>query len=81
VEVRYSKSARLALRRSHKWKLIKDKIDAFAAQPDLSHPNVTRLKGMDEYRMRVQDWRVIFMIEDDVLVIRDIGPRGSIYDG
>lgn len=81
VEVRYSKSARLALKRSHKGRLIKAKIDAFAIQPDLEHPNVTRLKGMTEYRLRVQDWRVIFAVDGDVLIIRDIGPRWSIYDG
>lgn len=61
--------------------MIKDKIDAFAKQPDLNHPNVMRLKGLTEYRLRVQDWRVIFAIDGDVLIIRDIGPRGSIYDG
>jgi mRNA interferase RelE/StbE len=80
VEVRYSKSARLALRRSHKRRLIKAKIDAFALDPDVNHPNVTRLNGLTEYRLRVQDWRVIFAMDGDVLIIRDIGPRGSIYD-
>jgi mRNA interferase RelE/StbE len=81
VEIRYSKSASAALLRSNKSRLIREKIAAFAAEPDLLHPNVTRLKGQPEYRLRVQDWRVIFAIEGDLLIIRDIGPRGSVYEG
>lgn len=81
MEIRYSKSASATLLRSNKSKLIRDKISAFGAKPDLFHPNVTRLKGQPGYRLRVQDWRVIFVIEGDTLIIRDIGPRGSIYEG
>lgn len=80
MEVRYSKTALAKLLRSNKSKLIRDKIEAFAATPDLTHPNVAKLKGQPEYRLRVQDWRVIFLIEDDVLIVRDIGPRGAIYN-
>jgi mRNA interferase RelE/StbE len=81
VQVRYSKAAQTALFRSHKRALIRAKIEAFATEPDLGGPNVTRLKGREEYRLRVQDWRVIFVIDEDYLTVRDIGPRGSIYDG
>jgi mRNA interferase RelE/StbE len=33
------------------------------------------------YRIRVGGWRIIYTIHDDVLlvVIVDVGPRGSIY--
>lgn len=39
------------------------------------------LKHVDLYRLRVGDWRIIYSIEDDkliVLVIR-IAPRGEVY--
>ncbi|MDJ0978650.1 MAG: type II toxin-antitoxin system RelE/ParE family toxin [Erythrobacter sp.] len=66
--------------KSNKAKLIRAKIEAFAEDPDVTHPNVTKLKGRPEYRLRVQDWRVIFLLEDNLALVRDIGPRGSIYE-
>jgi mRNA interferase RelE/StbE len=57
------------------------KIEELAADPLSQGPNVTRLRGRPEYRMRVQDWRVIFRLEENVLWIEDIGPRSSIYRG
>jgi len=79
VEVRFSKSALKALLRSDKRELIREKIEELAADPLSLSTNVKKLKARPEYRLRVQDWRIIFRIEDDVLSIDDIGPRGSIY--
>lgn len=80
VQIRYSKAARSALFRSDKRKLIREKIERFAGDPNLEHPNVTRLKGQPEWRLRVQNWRVIFRIEGDQMVVVEIGPRGAIYE-
>ena len=79
MEVRYSKSALKALLRSNKRKLIVQKITDLAATPVASNPNVTKLVGRDEYRLRVQDWRVIFQVDGMILDIRYIGPRSTIY--
>jgi mRNA interferase RelE/StbE len=79
VETRFSKSALKALLRSDKRELIRDKIEELAGDPSGVAANVKKLKGRPESRLRIQDWRVIFRIEDDVLWIDDIGPRGSIY--
>ncbi len=79
MEIRFSKSALKALLRSDKRELIREKIDELAAEPLALSVNVKNLKGRPERRLRVQDWRVIFRIEDDVLWIDEIGPRGSIY--
>jgi mRNA interferase RelE/StbE len=79
VEVLFSKSAVKALLRSDKRELIREKIEELAADPSGSAANVKNLKDRPESRLRVQDWRVIFRIEDNVLWIDDIGPRGSIY--
>ena len=79
MEIRFSKSAMRALLRSDKRTLIRAKLDELAAEPLSQSANVRKLQGRSEYRLRVQDWRVIFRMEDGVLWIDDIGPRGSIY--
>ena len=33
------------------------------------------------YRLRIGDWRILFGIENEDIVITDIGPRGQIYKG
>ena len=79
MEVRYSRRAQKSLLRSNKRKLIESKINELAADFLPSNPNVTKLVGREEYRLRMQDWRVIFQIDGTVLAIEQIGPRGSIY--
>jgi mRNA interferase RelE/StbE len=79
VEIQFSKSALKALLRSDKRDLIREKIGELAADPEAVAANVRKLKGRPESRLRVQDWRIIFRIEEEVLWIDDIGPRGSIY--
>jgi mRNA interferase RelE/StbE len=43
---------------------------------------VSRLQGRPEYRLRVQDWRVIYRLVDDriVLLVIKIGARGQVYE-
>ena len=80
MEIFYSKAARKALMRSNKRQLLAEKIALLADAPDDLANNVTQLRGRGEWRLRVQDWRVIFVREDDRLLIRDIAPRASIYE-
>lgn len=80
MEIRFSKAAARALLRSNKRNLIRAKIDELATEPLSVSPNVIRLTGRSEYRLRVQDWRIIFRIEDDLLWIDDMAPRGSAYE-
>ena len=45
-------------------------------------PGCVRLSGTDElYRIRVGDWRIIYAVEDELLIVLvvDIGPRGGVY--
>ena len=79
MEIRFSRSALRALARSDKRALLRAKIDELAAEPLSLAANVKKLQGRAEYRLRVQDWRIIFRIEEDLLWIDDVGPRGSIY--
>lgn len=79
MEIQISKAARQALLRSNKRTLLAAKIKEPCDNPDAQSANVKKLRGRAEYRLRVQDWRVIFRIEDEVLYIDGIEPRGSVY--
>ena len=60
---------------------IRSRIEQLAQNPYAPDNNVTKLQGRDGYRLRVGDWRVIYDLNDEqliVLILR-IGPRGSIY--
>jgi mRNA interferase RelE/StbE len=60
---------------------IREKLDQIAADPYTGHPNVTRLQNRPGYRLRVGDWRVLYEIEGErliILVLR-IGSRGEVY--
>jgi mRNA interferase RelE/StbE len=80
VDVRFSRTAQRALLRSNKRVLIRQKIDELARDPLSLSTNIKKLQGRLEYRLRIQDWRIIFRIEDDVLWIDDVAPRGSAYE-
>ena len=42
--------------------------------------DVTKLQGyVAEYRLRVGNLRVIFSMEDDKIVVKDVSPRGQVY--
>ena len=60
--------------------LIRSKIELYATDPAALANNVTKLQGREGYRLRVNDWRVIFDEDGTVLAILAIGPRGGIYD-
>ncbi len=61
---------------------IKPKIDALADNP--RPPGVEKLSGHERrYRMRVGDYRIIYSIEDQVLLVLIIrlGHRREVYRG
>jgi mRNA interferase RelE/StbE len=79
----YSKEARKALRdmpRNLAMRIL-GKIEGLAADPHASVPNVKPLSGVPGFRLRVGDWRVIYELQDDVLVVLvlRISPRGGAY--
>jgi len=69
-----------ALLRSNQRLLIQEKLALLATSFFESGHNVTQLRGRDEWRLRVQDWRVIFVVENDIIFVRDIAARGSAYE-
>jgi mRNA interferase RelE/StbE len=52
---------------------------AIRTYADTGEGDVVKLQGRDGYRLRVGNWRVIFEIEDDTMVVIDAGARGGIY--
>jgi mRNA interferase RelE/StbE len=79
----FTKQADKALRRLPRdaAKLIVGKLEILAADPYAPNNNVKKLVERTGYRLRVGDWRVIYEIEDDRLVILvvAVGSRGAIY--
>lgn len=62
-------------------KLIRAKIDQYAADPASLANKVKALKGVEGvFRLRVGDWRVVFTEDGEVLAIIRIAPRGSAYE-
>jgi mRNA interferase RelE/StbE len=57
------------------------KINQLVEAPHAPNNNVTRLVGESGYRLRVGDWRVLYELHDDVLMVEvvKIGPRGGVY--
>ena len=81
--IRYRSSAVKILRRmpSNVAKTVVGKINQLAENPYAPNNNITRLTGESGYRLRMGDWRVLYEIDDDTLVIEiiKIGPRGGVY--
>jgi mRNA interferase RelE/StbE len=42
--------------------------------------DIKRLKGNNDFRLRVGDYRIIFSIEGDLITILKVGHRKNIYD-
>lgn len=79
----FAKRANQILRKMsrNRARLIREKLDQLAQDPYARNPNVTKLQGRPGYRLRVGDWRVIYEIEDDrlVILVLKIAPRGGTY--
>ena len=82
-EIFFTKKADRALRKMSRKtaRLIREKLDQLAQDPYARNPNVTKLQGRPGYRLRVGDWRVIYELKDDRLVIMvlKVAPRGGVY--
>ena len=79
-EIRYSDEVLRTLRRLNKRNIIRQKIEELACDPEAQQANIVRLQGRTDFRLRVQDWRVIFRIEEGILWIDKVLPRGSAYE-
>lgn len=62
-------------------KLIREKMEAVAANPYADHPNAKKLQGKEGYRLRVGGWRVVYKIKNEqlIIVVVKIASRGEVY--
>ena len=56
-------------------------LDQIAKDPYAHFANVTKLQNRAGFRLRVGDWRVIYDVQEDALIILvlKVGSRGDIY--
>ena len=61
--------------------LIREKLEQVAIDPFTSIPNAKKLQGRSGYRLRVGDWRVIYEINLDevVIIVLKIATRAEVY--
>jgi len=61
--------------------LIREKMEQVAVDPFASISNAKKLQARSGYRLRVGDWRVIYEINTDqvVIIVMKISPRGEVY--
>ncbi len=53
------------------------KLDAYAAT---GAGDVKALKGVDGFRLRSGDWRILFTTDGDTIIVHAVGHRREIYD-
>jgi len=79
----YKKAALRALERMPRdqRQLITAKVGLLAEVPHGDQPNVRKLVGEPGFRLRVGDWRIVYVLEDNrmTIVVIKIGSRGSVY--
>jgi mRNA interferase RelE/StbE len=54
------------------------KVDELSEDP--FSKDIKRLKGRDDFRLRVGDYRVLFLIEGEIIQILKVGHRKNIYE-
>lgn len=59
-------------------KIILKRLDELAEDP--FSKDIRRLVGREEYRIRIGEYRVLFLIKGTILTITKVGYRKRIYD-
>lgn len=82
-EVVYTKQTDRALRRMsrNQAQIIRTKIEEIAQDPHAQHNNLTKLVGRAGYRLRVGDWRVLYELQDQqlIMLVLKVASRGDMY--
>jgi mRNA interferase RelE/StbE len=60
---------------------VREKLAEVAADPFAQHRAVTKLQNRPGYRLRIGDWRVIYDLQKEelVVIVLKIAPRGEVY--
>ena len=81
LKVLLSRGALRSLRRTRRdeARRIRGALDRLAADPRGLGLDVKKLRGRSGHRLRVGDWRVIFELTGDAIVVKAIRRRGDAY--
>ncbi len=82
-QIAYSRDALRSLSRmpTNVSRLIRSKVEQYAAEPSAQANNVKALKGYaGVHRLRVGDWRITFTESGEIIAIIKVAPRGKAYD-
>ena len=78
VQIKYSKQAYKYLKKLHKPK--QHQIIVAINRLPYHEGDIKKMRGIENlYRLRVNDYRVLFSPEYDIIKIERIGSRGDIY--
>lgn len=57
------------------------RLEEIAAAPFAAHRNIRKLSARPEYRLRVGDWRALYIVtvQDDVVTVTTVEIRGEVY--
>ena len=79
----YSKEAVKSLQRMPRnvAQRIREKLEKIADDPFTDHPNAKKHQGREGYRLKVGDWRVIYKIQNDqlLIIVLKVAARGEAY--
>ena len=61
---------------------IRAKILALAHDPRAPNNNIKKLTGIEGYRLRVGDWRVVYTLKQQIvtIVVIRVGHRSEVYE-
>lgn len=77
MEIKYSKQAYKYLKKLHKPK----RQQIISAIEKLPTGDIKKMQGFENiFRLRVNDYRIIYSAEYDIIAIIKIGSRGDIYN-
>jgi len=62
-------------------KTIYQKMEIISQNPFESHSSVTKLQNREGYRLRVGDWRIIYEVQQEkiIVLVLKIGLRKEVY--
>jgi mRNA interferase RelE/StbE len=56
---------------------INDALSSLTFEPPQG--DIKKLHGRNDYRLRVGDYRILYRVETDMVIITNIAPRGQAY--
>lgn len=59
---------------------MRERLDQIAGDPFVQNSNVTKLQNRPGYRLRVGDWRMIYDVQENkiIILVLKVGSRGNI---